>query len=497
MTMALDSYRTRAEEFVRSLDREYYDHYAGLKDTFEIGGIYQAHRDLFTRDAVLALRELAGDLTKAPAAARWLLLFGVSGHIGRANESEEAQIARREARLDLDLDGAKLPFRQSTSVQANEPAAARRAEIEARRLELIEKELNPLYSNVLQRSHELAAELGWPSYGDMLAALKDVDLAHLERQTEVFLDTTDGALAEIVEPALKAQLGFGFGAVRRADLPHFFRATRLDAHYPDGRSLACFERTLAGLGIRLGEQRNITIDAERRPRKSPRAFCAAVEIPDEIYLVTAPIGGRDDYSMLFHEGGHAEHYAHVDRALGFEAKYLGDSSVTEGYAFLFDHLIDDPAWLEEVLEVPADAIRTISGHARAARLLLVRRYAAKLSYELALHRGGGGEAGLRATYARLLSRASGTAWPDETYLSDVDAGFYVASYLRAWGMEASMRQHLRNRFGTAWFKEREAGDLLKSLWRLGQSLPAEDLLESIGAEPISLELVRADLVDAG
>ena len=44
--------------FITELMREYYRHYAGLKDSFEIEPIYARHAGLFTRDAVQALREL-------------------------------------------------------------------------------------------------------------------------------------------------------------------------------------------------------------------------------------------------------------------------------------------------------------------------------------------------------------------------------------------------------------------------------------------------------
>ena len=55
------------------------------------------------------------------------------------------------------------------------------------------------------------------------------------------------------------------------------------------------------------------------------------------------VGGREDYAALFHEGGHAEHYANVDAELPFEFRHLGDNSVTESYAFLLEHLTEQPA----------------------------------------------------------------------------------------------------------------------------------------------------------
>ena len=93
------------------------------------------------------------------------------------------------------------------------------------------------------------------------------------------------------------------------------------------------------------------LDTEQRPLKSPRAFCAPVHVPDEVYLVIPRHGGRDDYAALFHEAGHTEHYAHVDASLPFEYRHLGDNSVTEGFAFLLEHLTEDPAWLEATLGV--------------------------------------------------------------------------------------------------------------------------------------------------
>ena len=75
------------------------------------------------------------------------------------------------------------------------------------------------------------------------------------------------------------------------------------------------------------------------------------------------------------------------------------------------------------------------------------------------------------------------AWPQETYLTDVDPGFYAASYLRAWALETHLRAELRGRFGPAWFDEPEAGAWLKELWRDGQRLRADELLAHVsGAE---------------
>ena len=41
--MNVDDYRSEAEEFLTAIDREYYEHFAGLKDDFAIEAIYAHH----------------------------------------------------------------------------------------------------------------------------------------------------------------------------------------------------------------------------------------------------------------------------------------------------------------------------------------------------------------------------------------------------------------------------------------------------------------------
>jgi hypothetical protein len=75
------------------------------------------------------------------------------------------------------------------------------------------------------------------------------------------------------------------------------------------------------------------------------------------------------------------------------------------------------------------------------------------------------------------------------HLVDVDPGFYVAAYLRAWALEAALRAHLVERFGPAWFAEPEAGALLRSLWSQGQRLDAAELLEQLTGGELDLALL--------
>ena len=151
----------------------------------------------------------------------------------------------------------------------------------------------------------------------------------------------------------------------------------------------------------------------------------------------------------------------------------------------------NPAWLRARLGI--EDATAIAEQARAAKLIYLRRYAAKLGYELELHDEPPALDPLREVYARRLSGALHVDWPGGSWLSDVDAFFYAACYIRAWALETHVRRVLGERFGEQWFDEREAGDFLKGLWKDGQRLSADELLGELTGEQLDFSALLEDL----
>jgi hypothetical protein len=483
MPLDLDAYREEAQLFLEEIDREYYLHLAGRKPDLDIDAIYEAHGGLFSSEAVASLREAAAapDRDDEGRGRRYLLAFAFDGLLGQATKREAEEIARLESSLGIPLHGEEIPYRQAHIELANEPSAERRRELERARNEVLAERINPLHLETFERSRKLCREHGWPSYAAAQAELRGIDLKALARQTAAFIEATAGAYPAIVGPRLEAASLPPLGEAGRADIARLLRAAELDALFPQGRLFESFEQTLSGLGLDLAAQGNVHLDAEARETKSPRAFCSPVKVPGEVHLVFAPIGGREDYRALYHEGGHTEHYANVEPSLAFEFRHLGDNSVTESFAFLLEHLTESPAWLEARLGVTdsADAL----AQARASKLLFLRRYAAKIGYELELHGPSPDLNEMPQRYRALLEDATRLRWPEEPWLDDVDGGFYVACYLRAWALEAHWRRALGERFGERWFEVPAAGAWLRELWSQGQRLDADDLLAAeLGVE---------------
>jgi hypothetical protein len=479
----LDRYRARAETFGEELSREYYLHLAGHKRELEIEPIYERYADLFARDSVMALRDLAPADGNGGEGRRlrYLLHFGFDGLVGMETRAEAAELAGLEASLEVEAPGGAVPYRAVVIEQANEVDPDRRAALEDARNAVLAESLNPIYRRALDRAHELCREFGWASYSGAYTELRGIDLERLRDQTAAFLAATDGAYEALIDAQLERAGLPALGQLRRSDMPRFFRAPELDGMFGAERLIASFEETLAGLGIDLREQANVHLDTESRPTKSPRAFCSTPRVPGEVYLVIAPHGGREDYGALFHEGGHTEHYANTEASLPYEFRQLGDNSVTESFAFLMEHLVSDPGWLRERLGVSDP--EAVVDHARAFRLVMLRRYSAKLAYELDLHGEGAELERMPERYAGLLGDAVRVPWPRASWLADVDDGFYAACYLRAWALETHWRAALEERFGARWFASSKAGEWLRGLWSNGQRLGADELLaEALGEE---------------
>ena len=479
---SLDAYRDEADRFIAALDEEYYLHYAGLKESFELEPIYERFSDLTT---LAAARELAEHAEVGGPGEVELWHFACEGYLGNLTREEVAAVAELEASLAASVDGEGIPYRMLRPTIANEPDRGRRERLEAARVELAEERLMPSWIAHDQKRREGTRSLGATTYRELYERF-GFPLEELAAQTRAFLDETEALHVAAFDGFLRRRTGVPLEDARRHDVLRAFRGSEWDQGFPADRMVPALEWTLEGLGIDLGAQQNVQLDLEPRPQKSPRAFCAPIEVPGRIMLVIKPMGGPDDWHAFFHEAGHAEHFAHVSADLPVEFRRLGDNSVTEGWAMLFEHLVDDPAWLSRRLDFarPED----FAEESAVSLLYVVRRYAGKLLYELELHGDVELEA-MPARYVELLQDATKIEPSPADYLADVDDGFYCTCYLRAWAFHTQIESYLREQLGRAWFTRPEAGSLLREVWAEGQRLTAADLLDQVAGATLELAAV--------
>jgi hypothetical protein len=477
----IDALSADADRFIAELDEETYLHYAGLKESYDLAPIYERHERLTELDTALAL----GASVNGDHRRRELWKFACEGYLGNFVSEEEERVAELEATLTATVDAEEIPFRMLKPRLGNEEDRDVRARVEAVRNELTEEHLTALQLRAAQVIQRETQRLGAANYADLYRSF-GFPLDDLAEQCRRLLAETEDLWEEAGDRFFRARVGLGLGEIARWDVGRAWRGADWDAAFPAEAMLPALEVTLAELGIDLRGQQNVELDLEERPNKDPRAFCSPIEVPERVVLVMQPQGGPADWRALFHEAGHTEHFAHTAPSLSPEERRLGDNAVTEGWAMLLEHLTIDPVWLERRLDFPRPYEFAAEG---ATELLwLVRRYSAKLLYELEFHTAEDLTA-LGPRYVELLSDATKVEPAAVDYLGDIDDGFYASQYLRAWALEAQLRAHLRERFGNAWFSRREAGSLLRELWAEGQKPTADELLREVTGETLELAAV--------
>lgn len=477
----IDSLSAEAERFLTELDEESYLHFAGIKETYDLAPIYERHERLTQLDTALGLgASVDGDRRR-----RELWKFSCEGYLGSFVREEAERVAELEATLTAKVDGEEIPYRMLKSRLMNEEDREVRTRIEAARNALTEEHLNALELRAARIVQRETRRLGAATYADLYQSF-GFPLHDLAEQCRRFLAETEDLWVRAGDRFFRSRVGNGLAEIRRWDVGRAWRGAGWDASFPRELMLPALEGTLAELGIALREQPNVELDLDDRPSKDPRAFCSPVEVPGRVILVMKPHGGPDDWRALFHEAGHAEHFANTDASLSPEERRLGDNAVTEGWAMLLEYLTTDPIWLERRLDFPRPYDFAAEG---AVQLLwLVRRYSAKLLYELEFHAADDPTA-LQPRYVELLAGATKVEPAAADYLGDMDGSFYASEYLRAWAFEAQLRAHLRERFGSAWFARREAGSLLRELWEEGQKPTADELLREVTGETLELAAV--------
>jgi len=415
---------------------------------------------------------------------REFLGMGIEGHRTRELQDRALEV---EAATRVKVDGRELPYRRLPIEIRQEPSRERRAALEESRRAVVTERLNPIHADALGEVHAVAGELTGLDYEAYCAELARLDFDQLESRTEAFLAETADAHRDLLAWFAKRALGSVPEDLATHDLSRILYGEEYRALFPEPDMVPRIRRVIGRMGLDPLAGGRIELDVEERPKKSPRAFCAAIRVPEEVKLVLQPHGGLDDYITFLHELGHALHFAHVGADLPVESRRLGDNAVTESYAFTFDHLMLLPDFLGDVagLEDTADYLR----FAGLRELVIVRRYCAKFGYERALHRDGPAP-GRSEEYAERLAAATGARTSPDYWLEDVDPHFYCVRYLRAWMFAGALHRALRDRFDSDWFRNPRAGPYLADLWALGQSRPLEALarerlgLDELGFEPL-------------
>jgi hypothetical protein len=492
-----DAYESAYRTYYAEAAEEYRAVRVGEKEVSEQAAIVARHAGLFTREQLDALHaaEYAADGQERERLYR-LRKTCEAGVVDAALVEREDELANAILAARLVHRGEELPLRSAEARLAVLPDYQEREELGELEREL-NATFNPARSELLTAREELSAELsGEPDAVARNEEEKRISLRELEQALRAASQAVDGSFEQLRARWFDRLLG-----PEREEVPvsahvrWLRRLSPLESTYTKERSVEVCVETVAALGFDLEAIPNIRLDLEDRPQKSPRACVIAADPPEVVHLITRAQGGLSDYASFLHEAGHALHYAGCDPRLAWTFRAISrDHALTEIYSYICEAIVREPGWhaLHFGLE---DA--TAEENAQAASFLealLYRRYAAKLRYELGFWDAFPSEhGGSPRDYSSLLTEATGLRYDERGYLSDMDAGFYSADYLRAWVRAAQLRTHLRREVGEDWWRSAETGEILRDLFAEGTVPSSEDVAGRLGFDPLDTAPLVAEL----
>ncbi len=488
------------QAFEEELSREHYLHSSGQKDELESAKIYKKFKHLFSRSHI---EEALKNVSTKEGKLLYDVFVGsfIGNHVKKISDKAQSF----ESSAVVSVDGKEIPFRQVSSILVNEDAREKRKAL-YESTKPVKRKLTSFEKRLWKKEYSLLKELTSKDYVDYLSWSKEVDYDALAEQLRDFLVKTEDLHKKQMEKNM-ASVGVKLKDTYPYDYAYFSRAKPFDAFFQKEKLVEVAKKFWHDLGFDINSQNNVVLDVEERPKKVPRAFCMPIKVPEEVYLVIKPQGGQDDYQAFLHESGHTEHFANTDGALSYQFKHLGDYSVSETYAFLIEYLLANELFLQNYIGLPAGEAKKFANFIMEQKLQAFRRYAAKVIYELKLHRNNlqkldkefkpteGTYSSLSKMYVDILSKATKIKYAKESYLLDVDAGLYAADYVRAWLFEAMLRKKLEEKFGRDWFSKKEAGEFMKSLWKWGNSgKGVGELAKLVGYESVDIKYLTEDFL---
>lgn len=471
--------RDQARRLKSAIALERYETRAGLRDRSRFADVYGAHRLLFAPGVLpavqRALAEARGDeRRRLKSLFNWVAWQRVQADLAPL----EDELRTWEAGATVTLAGREVPLRRVEGAIVRANGRGERLAWELARSRRVE-EAAAVRLDVLHREREAVEQLGLGDYMEAHERLTGLNLRGLARHAVTILARTEASYRQAFLQEVGRRIGTEARSAARSDAAWLTGMRWLAQPFALSPLLGRVRRDLEEMELPLPRNGVVRLDLDRRPLKERRSFCAAIEVPGDVVLVVSPVGGWPDARALLHETGHTLHFSYTSGSLPWEDRALGDTTVTESFALLFESLVLDRGWVERTTSLGGTALEEYLALAGFLQLYRLRRQAAHFLWELELAAAERpGELGPR--YAELLSEATGFAHDALTYIEDVRPGFWVARQLRAWMLSAIMADALRERFGDAWYRDRAAGQVLRELLSAGQRDDAAQLASQVG-----------------
>jgi len=231
-------------------------------------------------------------------------------------------------------------------------------------------------------------------------------------------------------------------------------------------------RFLGNLGF---DPSAIKVDAEDRPNKNPSASCWGINVPNDVRILYRKVTAFSDFEAVFHEFGHGIHARSADPKDSVWKRYLVPHSVAETFSILIESVTANPLFLREDLKLEDEAIKDIVDRVRFMNLAFLTFYAANSIMKMEFWKKNYSVEQAARRWQELSKRffmeTPGYYWILHHVMPSYD--LYSPSYVIASVRVASLLEKIIQDYGEAWWRNPQAGKLIKQLAQTGGEFDIE------------------------
>lgn len=288
-----------------------------------------------------------------------------------------------------------------------------------------------------------------------------------------------------------------------------------DPYFPFAEALDRWGRSFAALGVDY-RGADVVVDLVQRKGKYENGFMHGpvpawrqgerlrpARIQFTANALPGQVGsGYRAMTTLFHEGGHAAHFANIDQPAPIFAQEFAPTSAAfaELQSMFLDSFLDDPAWQVRYARdrdgqpMPPDVLTrgvraTAEADALGVRAMLTVCLAERAIYEIPDEELSAETilAAIRRVEARVLGMAEGSPRPvlSVPHLLSGESSAYYHAYVLAEMAVEQTRAFFAERDGAIVDNPRVGPDLAEAYWRPGNSRGFPDLVAALTGAPPS------------
>ena len=240
------------------------------------------------------------------------------------------------------------------------------------------------------------------------------------------------------------------------------------------KPLAQVLKTLRGLSF---DPNKIKVDDADRPNKEPSPFCLMAKVPTDIRVSYKMENPLNTTTAIFHEFGHAIHGSSIDAKLPYWIKYGMSNGLCETFSIFFEKILTNKDYLTKELKLKSDFADEFIKRINFLDLYTVAFYTANSLFKIKYWEKNLTMEESNKEYAKEIKKSMHLNIPGEYWLLHhilPESLVYVPSYLLADLNVAGMHNHLENKYGNQWWKNKSAGKYIYELMKPGKDSPLGD-----------------------